>query len=213
MSVTVIIGAQWGDEGKGKVVDLLSEKADIVVRVQGGANAGHTVIVGEEKYIFHLIPSGILHKKVECIIGNGVVLDPVSLLEEISVLKKLGINLNGRLHISNRAHLVMPYHKTLDQLREQHAGNGKIGPTGRGIGPAYMDKAARAGIRVVDLLKPKKLKEKIIANIEFVNKMLNGVYNAPEIEAAQIVKQYLRFDKEMDEYITDTGAYLQQALK
>lgn len=211
--VTVIIGAQWGDEGKGKIVDLLSEDADIVVRVQGGANAGHTVVVGDQKYVLHQIPSCILHPKAVCVIGNGVVLDPVALFEEIEVLKKLGINFKGRLHISNRAHLVMPYHRTLDQIKEQQAGKSKIGTTGRGIGPAYMDKAARTGIRVVDLLKPELLKEKIIANINFVNQMMSGVYHAPEIEADQIVQQYLQFDKQMDEYITDTGAFLQKALK
>lgn len=169
--------------------------------------------MGDKKFVLHLIPSGILRDGVSCVIGNGVVIDPVALLEEIDLLKSLGIDLKNRLHISNRAHLVMPYHKTLDQLREQNAGGKKIGTTGRGIGPAYMDKAARTGIRVVDLLKPELLKQKIIANIEFVNKMLNGVYHAPEIEADQTVQQYLTYDKLMDEYITDTGAYLQQALK
>lgn len=211
--VTVILGAQWGDEGKGKVVDLMSQDADIVVRVQGGANAGHTIVVGGQQYVLHLIPSGILHSKTICVIGHGVVIDPAVLFEEIELLKKLGINAKGRLFISNRAHLVMPYHKTLDQLKEKNAASGKIGTTGRGIGPAYMDKAARIGIRVVDLLKPALLKAKITANISFVNQMLEGVYHVPEIDADAIVRQYLEYDQQMDEYITDTAAYLHQAVR
>ena len=194
-------------------MDLLYQDADIVVRVQGPANAGHTVVVGDKKFILHQIPSCILHPKAECVIGNGVVLDPVALFEEIEVLKKLGINFKGRLHISNRAHLVMPYHKTLDQIKETQAAAGKIGTTGRGIGPAYKDKAARIGIRVVDLLKPEQLKAKITANISFVNQMLEGVYHVPEIDADAIVKQYLEYDQQMDEYITDTAAYLHQAVR
>jgi adenylosuccinate synthase len=210
--VTVIIGCQWGDEGKGKMVDFMSQGADLVVRVQGGANAGHTIVANGQQYILHLIPSGILNPKTVCVIGHGVVIDPKVVVEEIALLKGLGISLEGRLKISNRAHLVMPYHKILDRVREE-AATGKIGTTGRGIGPAYGDKAARTGVRVADLLKPDHLKAKIMENIAFVNKMLEGVYNAPEIEAEAILKEYLAYDAELDEYITDTGALLNQALR
>jgi adenylosuccinate synthase len=210
--VTTIIGCQWGDEGKGKVVDYLAQQADIVVRVQGGANAGHTVVVNGEKHVFHMIPSGILNPSTACVIGQGVVIDPASLIDEINLIKKVGIDPKGRLFISNRAHLVMPYHKLFDQLKEQ-ATSKKIGTTGRGIGPTYMDKASRTGIRVVDLLKPEQVRQKITENLKFVNKMLHGVYNAPELEAESMVCDYLKFDKELDPYITDTSAFLNQAVR
>ncbi len=210
--VTTIIGCQWGDEGKGKMVDFLSQEADIVVRVQGGANAGHTVVLNGAQHILHLIPSGILNPSTACVIGHGVVIDPATLIEEIDLLNNLGIHLQGRLFISNRAHLVMPYHKLFDQLKEKTA-NHKIGTTLRGIGPAYMDKVSRSGIRVVDLLKPERLREKIAENIKYVNKILNGVYHEPEMETASIIREYLEFDKKIDAYITDTEAYLNQALK
>src|SRR3989344_5807929 len=214
--VTVIIGCQWGDEGKGKMVDFMSQDADMVVRVQGGANAGHTVVANGQQYILHLIPSGILNPKTVCVIGHGVVLDPKVVVEEIALLKSLGVSVEGRLKISNRAHLVMPYHKVLDRLKEEAASaatGSKIGTTGRGIGPAYMDKAARTGVRVVDLLKPEQLKKKILENIAFVNKVLEGVFNAPEIEAQAIMDEYLAYDKELDSYITDTGALVNQAVR
>src|SRR3990172_9107854 len=152
MSVKIVVGSQWGDEGKGKIIDLLSEKADIVARYQGGANAGHTVVIEGEKYILHLIPSGILHKETVCIIGNGVVIDPKALMEEIALLESKGISVKNRLFISHRAHLIMPYHKLLDEAKETKAADKKIGTTGRGIGPAYVDKVNRLGIRIVDLL-------------------------------------------------------------
>jgi adenylosuccinate synthase len=154
-----------------------------------------------------------LNPAAACIIGHGVVIDPAVLIEEINLLKKLGIELQGRLFISNRAHLVMPYHKILEGLREQAAAGNKIGTTGRGIGPTYMDKVARAGVRVVDLLKPDHLKQKIVDNIIFVNQVLNGVYHVPEIEANAIVEEYLKFDREIDAFITDTGALLNQFLR
>ncbi len=158
--ITVIVGCQWGDEGKGKVVDLLSAEADIVVRVQGGANAGHTIVVGDQKHVLHLIPSGILHKKVTCVIGNGVVIDPEVILEEISLLKKLDIDVQGRLLISDRAHVVTLGHKKRDQKESQK----KIGTTGRGIGPAYMDKVGRTGLRMVDFVKTDKRFSQYIAD-------------------------------------------------
>jgi adenylosuccinate synthase len=163
MSIAVVVGSQWGDEGKGKIVDLLSERYDIVVRYQGGANAGHTVQVGDKQFILHLIPSGILWENVQCVIGNGVVIDPKALLDEIKFLENLGINIKGRLFISQNAHLIMPYHKLIDSLNE--SGASKIGTTGRGIGPCYIDKYARKGIKIVDLLDKKDLEEKIKVNI------------------------------------------------
>ena len=150
MPVHVIVGAQWGDEGKGKIVDMMSNNIDIVARYQGGANAGHTVIIGENKYVLHLIPSGIFHNHVQCVIGNGTVIDPIALMDEIAMIKNCGIDIDGRLFISHNAHLIMPYHKLLDTIREKQTGAKKIGTTGRGIGPAYIDKYMRTGIRVVD---------------------------------------------------------------
>ena len=150
MPVQIIVGAQWGDEGKGKVVDMLSERADIVARYQGGANAGHTVCIGEKQYILHLIPSGMFHDNITCVIGNGVVIDPAALMGEIAKLAEAGVSVKGRLLVSHNAHLIMPYHKLLDSVREQTSD--RIGTTGRGIGPAYIDKAMRTGIRIVDLL-------------------------------------------------------------
>jgi len=147
MPVKIIVGAQWGDEGKGKIVDRLSESADIVARYQGGANAGHTVIIGNKQYVLHLIPSGIFHPQVTCVIGNGVVIDPIALMEEKRQLEELNVDIGGRLLISHNAHLIMPYHKLLDSIREQTSE--KIGTTGRGIGPAYNDKFLRVGIRIV----------------------------------------------------------------
>ena len=167
MGATVLVGSQWGDEGKGKIVDLISKGFEIVVRYQGGANAGHTVEIGDKKYILHLIPSGILREKVICVIGNGVVIDPTALLDEIEILKKNNIDVDGRLYISHNAHLIMPYHKLLDSINE--SGNNKIGTTGRGIGPCYIDKYARKGIRIVDLLNRTELEKKIRANLKEKN--------------------------------------------
>jgi len=170
MSVTVLVGSQWGDEGKGKIVDILSEKFDIVVRYQGGANAGHTVEIGEKQYILHLIPSGILRSGVKCVIGNGVVIDPQALLDEIKILEDNGINVEGRLFISHNAHLIMPYHKLLDSISE--SGKNKIGTTGRGIGPCYIDKFDRKGIRIVDLLNRDVLEKKLRQNVDEKNILL-----------------------------------------
>jgi adenylosuccinate synthase len=210
MSVTIIVGSQWGDEGKGKIVDILSENYQIVVRYQGGANAGHTVEVGNQKFILHLVPSGILRDNVICVIGNGVVIDPKALLEEIDQLEKLGINIKGRLLISHNAHLIMPYHKLIDSLNE--SGSSKIGTTGRGIGPCYIDKYARSGIRIVDLLDKKVLEEKIRFNLAEKNNLLKKVYNHEQMDVDQIIKEYLEFDDLIDEYITDTTYYLGNAI-
>ncbi|MCK5087408.1 MAG: adenylosuccinate synthase, partial [Melioribacteraceae bacterium] len=209
MSVSVLVGSQWGDEGKGKIVDILSERFDIVARYQGGANAGHTIQIGEEQYILHLIPSGILRDKIECVIGNGVVIDPNALLEEIELLEQSGIDIAGRLFISQNAHLIMPYHKLLDSINE--SGDTKIGTTGRGIGPCYIDKYARKGIRIVDLLDKSELERKIRQNIDEKNNILKKVYDHEELDVENIINEYLAFDEAIDQYITDVPAYLNQA--
>jgi adenylosuccinate synthase len=211
MSVRVIVGAQWGDEGKGKIVDLLSEHADIVARYQGGANAGHTIVHDDRKYILHLIPSGILHPSVHCVIGNGVVIDPVALMDEIRMLEGMGVNIAGRLHISHKAHLIMPYHKMLDQAREKQAGS--IGTTGRGIGPSYIDKAQRVGIRIVDLLDRDVLADKLRTNFEEKSAILEALYDAEPIDIDRLIEEYLAFDTQIDPYITDTTSLLHQAIK
>ena len=211
MSVSIIVGAQWGDEGKGKIVDLLSEHADVVARYQGGANAGHTIVHGDKKYILHLIPSGILHPSVHCVIGNGVVIDPVALMDEIRMLEDLGVNIDGRLHISHKAHLIMPYHKMLDQAREKLAGS--IGTTGRGIGPSYIDKAQRVGIRIVDLLDRDVLEAKLRTNFEEKSAILEALYGAEPIDIDRLIEEYMAFDTQIDPYITDTTAFLHQAIR
>ncbi len=174
MSVQIIVGAQWGDEGKGKVVDMLSEHADIVARYQGGANAGHTVCIGEKEYVLHLIPSGIFLRHITCVIGNGVVIDPTALLSEINQLESVGVNISGRLLVSHNAHLINPYHKLLDNIRQQTSN--RIGTTGRGIGPAYIDKFMQTDIKIVDLLDRDVLAKKLEANIEEKNNILTKVY-------------------------------------
>ena len=216
MSVQIIVGAQWGDEGKGKIVDRLSENVDIVARYQGGANAGHTVILppvrgqAPRQFVLHLIPSGIFHPHVTCVIGNGVVLDPVALMSEIDELQLAGVKIDGRLLISHNAHLIMPYHKMLDVIREE--GNQKIGPTGRGIGPSYIDKYSRTGIRVVDLLDRDVLCRKLKENIGQTNELLKKVYDRKELNVDQIVAEYQEFDRRIDAYVTDTADYLFRAL-
>ena len=211
MSVTVLVGCQWGDEGKGKIVDILSENYDIVTRFQGGANAGHTVEIGDNQYILHLIPSGILRNNVKCVIGNGVVVDPNALLEEIKLLKQNGINVEGRLFISHNAHLIMPYHKLLDSISE--SSKKKIGTTGRGIGPCYMDKYARKGIRIVDLLNKEILERKIRDNLEEKNTLLKKVYDHVGLDADKIINEYIQFDKAIDKYITDVPLMLNNSIR
>ncbi|TAK65947.1 MAG: adenylosuccinate synthase [Bacteroidetes bacterium] len=211
MSVQVIVGAQWGDEGKGKIVDLLSKNIDIVARYQGGANAGHTVVIGNQQYVLHLIPSGIFHEHVTCVIGNGVVIDPVALMAEISQLEQSGISTKGRLLISHNAHVIMPYHKLLDSAREQSGQ--AIGTTGRGIGPCYIDKAMRVGIRIVDLLNRKILAEKLKTAIEEKNQLLHKIYGKMELDIEAIINEYQEFDNKIDGYVTDTAFYLANAIK
>jgi adenylosuccinate synthase len=211
MAVSVLVGSQWGDEGKGKIVDLLSNSYEIVARYQGGANAGHTVEIGDKKYILHLIPSGILRENVICVIGNGVVIDPVALLDEIAFLEGQNISVKNRLFISQNAHLIMPYHKLLDSISE--SGKNKIGTTGRGIGPCYIDKYARKGIKINDLLHPDVLERKIRENIAEKNLLLKNIYHHEELAVDEIIKSYLEFDEKIDQYIKDIPSYLNQAIK
>ncbi len=210
MRVTVLVGSQWGDEGKGKIVDILSENYDIVTRYQGGANAGHTVTIGDKQYILHLIPSGILRENVVCVIGNGVVIDPNALLDEIELLRKHGISVEGRLFISHNAHLIMPYHKLLDNINENN--DNKIGTTGRGIGPCYIDKYARKGIKIVDLLNKEVLEDKIRENLKEKNNLLKKIYNHAELDVEEIIREYVEFDKAIDKYVKDVPAYLNNAI-
>ena len=203
---TVIVGTQWGDEGKGKIIDILSAKVDYIVRYQGGSNAGHTVVVGGREYIFHLIPSGILHKGKICCIGNGVVVDPASLITELEGLASAGIAIDGRLRISHLAHVIMPYHKILDKLRELKRAH-RIGTTGRGIGPCYSDKINRCGIRIVDLLNPRVLEEKLKDNLKEKNEIFKKVYRHPGFKFASIYEEYLGYGRKLKKYV-DNVAYL-----
>ncbi len=208
---TILVGAQWGDEGKGKIIDVLTKDADIVVRSQGGNNAGHTVEVGKEKYVLHLIPSGILWPKKTCVIGNGVVIDPVSLVEEIKGLEARGFKTKGNLLLSENAHLVFPYHRAIDELRELRKGKGKIGTTKRGIGPAYGDKAARVGLRLVDLLKPAQFKEKLTERIETNNIAIKAL-GGKSVPVKETLVAYEAAAKILRPYITNTVVWLHEAL-
>jgi adenylosuccinate synthase len=219
MPNTIVLGAQWGDEGKGKIVDLLAQEVDIVARYQGGANAGHTIRLPDgRQFVLHLIPSGIFHDDVICVIGNGVVIDPVALREEIKMLEDAGVDVKGRLFISHNAHLIMPYHKELDKASEERLNrstNGSaVGTTGRGIGPAYEDKFARKGIRIVDLLDREELKNKLRKNISEKNDLLAKFYETEtRCDVDKIISEYEVFDQEMDPYITDTSLLLNKAIK
>jgi adenylosuccinate synthase len=204
MANVVIVGAQWGDEGKGKIVDYLSEKADVIARYQGGNNAGHTVVVNNKKFILHLIPSGILHKGKICIIGNGVVVDPASLIEEIKKLKKRGVKVDKNLLLSKNAHLIMPYHRAIDRESERCRGKKNIGTTGRGIGPAYADKMARRGIKVTDLLYPKTLKEKLSTNLPDINFLLEKRYKVSGFKLEDIYREYTGYARKLSAYVADT---------
>jgi len=212
MPVLVVVGAQWGDEGKGKIIDLLTERADVVARYQGGHNAGHTVVVGMEEFILHLIPSGVLHKGKQCIIGNGVVIDPAALIEEMDGLASRGIAFDENLLISRNAHLIMPYHKAIDVASEKLRGNKKIGTTGRGIGPAYADKISRRGIRMEDLLEPDIFRDKLATNIGEANFILERYYNAPVVNQDQVFEEYMSYAQRLKKYITDTTLFINQAI-
>lgn len=212
MPVLIVVGAQWGDEGKGKIVDYLTGKASFVARYQGGHNAGHTVVLKNEKYVLHLIPSGILHKKTTCIIGNGVVVEPQALIQEISDLKARGIKVSRNLLISRNAHLIMPYHIALDGASERAKGRRSIGTTGRGIGPTYVDKVGRSGIRVGDLLHPEAFMEKLRTNLRQVNFLLKNYYHAPVFNPAKVFAEYMEFGKILKKHIADTDVIINAAI-
>jgi adenylosuccinate synthase len=211
MPAIVIVGAQWGDEGKGKATDLLGDSVDYVVRYQGGNNAGHTVVVGDESYALHLLPSGVLSAGAIPVIGNGVVIDPRVLIEEIDGLAARGVSCD-RLLISANAHLIMPHHVALDKVSERHLGNSRIGTTGRGIGPAYGDKAARMGIRMQDLFDPGILAQKLELVLREKNQVLTKVYNRRTIDAAAVASEYLAYGERLGRYVADTGLVLNAAL-
>ena len=213
MANVVIVGTQWGDEGKGKIVDLLAEHADVVVRFQGGNNAGHTMVVGGEQLITHLIPSGILQQKV-CVIGNGVVVDPAVLLEELDHLAIRNVDISpDRLKISEKAHLIMPYHKQIDHARENLKGDKKIGTTGRGIGPAYEDKATRRGIRFVDLLDQDEFREQVNTILDEKNFYLKHYLSAETLDAAKIIDQYAAYAERLAPYITNISIIIDRSIK
>ena len=212
MAAVVLVGAQWGDEGKGKITDFLARKADLVVRYQGGNNAGHTVVVGEREFKLHLIPSGILYADKTCLIGNGVVVDPGVLISELEYLATEGIN-TANLRISSRAHLIMPYHKRLDEAEEDKRGANKIGTTRRGIGPAYMDKAARTGLRIIDLFDPDDFSSKLKQCLGDKNYLLERIYNAPGFEHAAVFEEYMAYAERLKPFIADTSLVLNEALE
>ena len=211
MKSVVVVGAQWGDEGKGKVVDYLAGSFDYIARVAGGHNAGHTVIIGDTKYVLQLIPCGILRPKQHAVIGTGVVVDPEALVAEIETLAKAGISVKGRLHISNRAHLIFPYHRELDKAAESARGADKIGTTSRGIGPAYEDKMARRGLRMCDLLEPELFRKKAAAVVAEKNRLAKGAYGA-DIDFSHEVEETLKAGEKIREYICDTAEMVNHAL-
>lgn len=212
MPTKVVIGAQWGDEGKGKITDILAGESDVVVRSSGGNNAGHTVEANGVQYKLHLMPSGIINKGTLCIIGNGVVVDPKVLLEEIDMLTEKGVDVSN-LKIDMRAHVIMPYHIELDGLSEKSRGKGDIGTTKKGIGPCYMDKAERSGIRVCDLMNAEIFEQKVRANVEIKNKIITLVYGGKAVDADSIIKEYLGYAERLRQYAADTGVLLYDAIK
>lgn len=212
MSCIVVLGTQWGDEGKGKIVDRLAESVDVVARYQGGANAGHTVVVGGDKFILHQIPSGILHPGVVCVIGNGVVLDPLTLFDEIEELENKGVDTRDRIRISGRTHLILSYHKALDKAREGSLGDDRIGTTGRGIGPAYEDKAGRVGIRVADLIDQDALTKRVRDNVETKNILLRHV-GGGEIPADEVVDEIMSCRERLLDHMDDTSLFLTRCLE
>lgn len=212
MSTVVVIGAQWGDEGKGKVTDFLAERADMVVRYMGGNNAGHTVVVDDREFKLHLIPSGILYSEKMCIIGSGVVVDPAALIKELESLEKQGISTTN-LRISQRAHVIFPYHQKLDQMEEESKGNNKIGTTCRGIGPAYTDKSARAGIRVIDLLDTEDFPVLLKANMESKNQILTEVYGGKALDYSDVLDSYSGYAETLRKYVCDTSILVNDAVQ
>ncbi|MBD3296453.1 MAG: adenylosuccinate synthase [Candidatus Omnitrophica bacterium] len=210
--VTVLVGAQWGDEGKGKVIDILTEEVQYIVRYQGGNNAGHTVVIDDDKYVLHLIPSGILHKGKICVIGHGVVVDPKALIDEIELLKDQGIDCKGRFKISDKAHVILPYHIKVDELRESMRKRGRIGTTKKGIGPCYADKVSRVGIRMADLYDREYFLERLQRNLEEKNPVIRE-YGLKEVELDEVAEMYFGYAEYLKEFICDSTYTLNQALK
>ncbi|MEI0549702.1 adenylosuccinate synthase [Brachyspira intermedia] len=212
MASVIIVGTQWGDEGKGKIVDYLAENCEYVVRSQGGSNAGHTVVVDNVKYKLRLLPSGILHKDKVCVIGNGVVIEPKVFLSEIDSLIEKKVNISN-LKISDRAHVLMPYHKILDELQEEDLGENKLGTTKNGIGPCYMDKSSRLGIRIVDLMNKETFAKKLKFNVELKNKLLKKLYNHEGVNYDELLKEYLGYADRLRPFVADTTTILNKAIK
>ena len=212
MSVTALVGAQWGDEGKGKTIDILASEADMVVRAQGGSNAGHTVVADGVTHKLRLIPSGILYPDTVCIVGNGTVIAPPVILKEMAQLKQNGVSL-ANLKIDARAHVILPYHIAIDTLSEKMRGAGDIGTTKNGIGPCYMDKAERSGIRIIDLITPEIFKQKLFKNVENKNKLLKYVYGGEEMDAQAIYDEYCGYAEQLKPYVTDTSVLIYDAIK
>lgn len=212
MAVVAVVGLQWGDEGKGKIIDLLTPQVQMVIRCQGGANAGHTVVVGEDKYVFHQLPSGVLHPGTRCIIGAGVVIDPVNIVGEIQELQARGVDVHGRLFISPKAHITLPYHRLLDEGREARRGAKKIGTTGRGIGPTYMDKAARCGLRMQDLLHAEQFRTAVQANLEEVNFLLTHFFQLPCVEVDAVCREYEHYGNFLRAFVQDTDRMIREAV-
>lgn len=212
MSTVVIVGAQWGDEGKGKIIDYLAGEADVVVRAQGGNNAGHTVVVGDKKYALHLIPSGILNPKTVNIVGNGVVFDPEGFLKEVEKIEAQGVSVEN-IKISDRAHVIFPYHKVLDALAEDSRGEEMIGTTKKGIGPCYMDKVERSGIRICDLMNREVFIDKVSKQIDKKNEIIEKIYGGEKLDKQQIIDQYLGYAEQIRKYVDDTSVLVYDAVK
>ncbi len=208
----IVVGLQWGDEGKGKIVDLLSKNVDIIARYQGGNNAGHTVVTGDISLVFRLVPSGILNEDKICILGNGVVIDPIVLFEELEALQKINIKIKGRFYISHKCHIIMPYHKRLDIARERLRGAGMIGTTGRGIGPAYEDKVARIGIRAVDLTKKDVLYEKIILSLKEKNYLFENVLCENIFNPDELINEYFEYGNKLKDYLIDSSEFINKSV-
>jgi adenylosuccinate synthase len=208
----IVIGAQWGDEGKGKITDLLSKSADIVVRYQGGVNAGHTVVVKDQTFKLHLIPSGILYRDTECIIGSGTVIDPKVLIEELDQLEALGVP-TGKLLISETAHVTMPYHRLIDQASEERRGEHKIGTTGRGIGPTYADKSERTGIRVLDLMDASGLRKKVRWTVNYKNVILEKLYDLPPLDPEAVIAEYQEYADRLRPHVVDSSLRIYDAIQ
>ncbi|MCL4546603.1 MAG: adenylosuccinate synthase, partial [Deltaproteobacteria bacterium] len=209
----IVVGLQWGDEGKGKIVDLLSKNVDIIARYQGGNNAGHTVVTGDISLVFRLVPSGILNEDKICILGNGVVVDPVVLFEELEALQKINIRIRERFYISHKCHIIMPYHKRLDIARERLRGTGMIGTTGRGIGPAYEDKVARIGIRAIDLTKKDVLYDKIIMSLKEKNYLFENVLGENIFNPDELINEYFDYGNKLKDYLIDSSEFINQSIE